>query len=494
MSVNTPPLSSTIPIINYAPRSVVPPTPPNVIPISQTRLPPPRFPGFVSPNTPVISSNNPVSVTQTINAPVIPVTRTTSTPIVPVAVIPTTSTRIPASPSARSALLNLSSTPSQSDDVRIPNMSPRSRLSQPPSDIRMTTPSQSDDVRVPNMSPRSRLSQPPPDIRMSTPNSNLPFRQTTEIMDQEFQITDYQGILANSSLENELLNAGYAPLSKIVVRTESGEKRTQYIKAINKNGQKVFILIDVNGYTTARASDLTLMEAQGASIIPYSIKTGAYECANKDVCGVAFECGADAVCVLSRGSDDLNPKEANFVFVEQQAPSAASIETKDGTIMSYPVIRLSEIRVNPELILSNTDEVTKRLRNAAYSSLIQELAEEERSILNLNAAFGRFKQINQGIAIKLNETLSLLNEYNKSYIANPPRTDEYKDRYRELQFNLAHRNEGIETLLRLMKKVADKRPEIDVITNNINEITQYAIDQFVNIEGVRSEKSKSFVL
>ena len=320
-----------------------------------------------------------------------------------------------------------------------------------------------------------------PSIKVVKPNSSLPLKPTAEIMNQEFEVRDFQGIIANASLENELLKIGYAPISKIVIRTDDGDKRTQYIKAINKMGQTVFILIDVNGYTTARAADLTLIQAHNASIVPYSLKTGAYNCEGKDVCGVAFECGSDAVCVLARAPDDLTPKEANFVFLEKQTPPVAALET-EGTITTYPVIRLSEIRANPNLVLQNTDIVTRRLRNSGYSALLQELAVTQQSLNKLNESFIRFDRIREDVAGKLNTTLTQLEQWNNVYMQNPPTTDDGKDKYRALQYNLTLRNDNIAVLLRIMKKVADLHRGINSITKEINDISDFAEKEFVNVD------------
>jgi len=246
-------------------------------------------------------------------------------------------------------------------------------------------------------------------------------------------------------------------------------------------GQTVFILIDVNGYTTARAADLTLIQAHNASIVPYSLKTGAYNCAGKDVCGVAFECGSDAVCVLARAPDDLTPKEANFVFLEKQTPPVAALET-EGTITTYPVIRLSEIRANPNLVLQNTDIVTRRLRNSGYSALLQELAVTQQSLNKLNESFIRFDRIREDVAGKLNTTLTQLEQWNNVYMQNPPTTDDGKDKYRALQYNLTLRNDNIAVLLRIMKKVADLHRGINSITKEINDISDFAEKEFVNVD------------
>lgn len=440
-------LSNATPTIQ---RSTIPSA--NTIPIGNTQLSSAQFTGFVSPNAQVVPSNIPVSVVQTINNP--PSPRMVSRPPSPRMISRPPSPKMEASQTARSALLNLNTTSTSS--VVIPNLSQKSA---------------------------SRLF---PSIKVVSPNSSLPLKPTVEIMNQQFEVKDYQGIISNSSLENELLNAGYAPLSKIVIRADGGEKRTQYIKAINKMGQKVFILIDVNGYTTARSTDLTLIEAHNASIVPYSLKTGAYNCAGKDVCGVAFECGSDAVCVLTRAPNDLTPKESNFVFVEQHSQSAATIES-EGSIMTYPVIRLSEIRANPMLVLQNTDIVTRRLRNSGYTALLQELATTQQSINKLNEAFVRFNNLRESVAGKLNSTLTQLEQWNSVYMNNPPTTDEAKDKYRALQYNLALRNENIGVLLRSMKKIADLHISIDNITKEINDITEFDEKEFINVDRAVSD-------
>ena len=475
------------------------------IPLGNTQLASARLTGFLPSDGQIISSNIPVSVVQTVNTPaMIPPSpsRAVSFPVVPpsptsrpvpVNIPPSPSVRIAppspsinnvikppspqvnmsmnqvaSSPTARSALLNLNPTATSTSSVVIPNLTAQSIRAQ-----QTATASGQNNLFLPS-------------IKVVNPNSSLPLKPTAEIMNQQFEVRDYQGIIANSSLENELLNAGYAPLSKIVIKADGGEKRTQYIKAINKMGQKVFIFIDVTGYTTARSTDLTLIEAHNATIVPYSLKTGAYNCAGKDVCGVAFECGSDAVCVLARAPNDLTPKESNFVFVEKHAPSAATIES-EGSIMTYPVIRLSEIRANPILVLQNTDTVTRRLRNSGYTALLQELATTQQSINKLNEAFVRFNNLRESVAGKLNSTLTQLEQWNAVYMNNPPTTDEGKDKYRALQYNLALRNENIGILLRSMKKIADLHVSIDNITKEMTDITEYDEKEFINVDRAVSD-------
>lgn len=451
-------LSPINPPLSRSPTVRSPTSPVGSVPLAQTQFSSARLTGLVTNNTPVTLSTN---------APPSPRTLPPSPSRLPVIPTPSSPSRVPAStmtprpqvsPTARSALLNLS----------VPNGSPPT--------VGVVIPPMVGTTQSPSTLPRVDVPRRSNGEQRSTDSPS----SSGMVMNEEFVVKDYQGLIGNASLENELLNAGYAPLSKIVIQAENGEKRTQYIKAVNKKGQKVFILVDVSGYTTARAGDLTLIEARKSTIVPYSVKTGAYDCAGRDVCGVAFEC-TGAVCVLARNSEDLTPTEANFVFVEQSGPAAATVES-EGVNMTYPVIRLSEIRANPELILKNTDVVTRRLRNASYSTLVAELVEEEKAIIQLNQAFVRFRQMYENNAALLNKTLTQLEGYLKAYMDNPPTSDEGRDKFQKVQLNVAKRNDGIEILLRSMQKVADLRSVIAATANDINAIREFCEKEFATVE------------
>ena len=205
----------------------------------------------------------------------------------------------------------------------------------------------------------------PPTIKQNKP---------IELTRSTFEVDNYQSLIDSSSIENELYKYNYTPVSKIVVKGDNNRKQIFYIKAVNKNAQKVFIIIDSDGYTSSKSGDLTLMETKLGTNIPHSIKLGAVECIGNDICGVAFECGSDSVCILSR-NDNIDLDETNFVYVEKSAAISTETEGTEGTIMSYPVVRLSEIIANPELVVMNTDIITRRLRNITYDILTKELAD-----------------------------------------------------------------------------------------------------------------------
>ena len=109
-------------------------------------------------------------------------------------------------------------------------------------------------------------------------------------------------------MESELLSFGYVPLNKIVIKNQSDELMSdQYVKAVNKMGQKVYILLDADNMQNID-SDLTLVETKNGNIIPYSLKNGALKMAGMDASGIAFECQG-GLCVVS---NVMNEEDENL--------------------------------------------------------------------------------------------------------------------------------------------------------------------------------------
>lgn len=293
----------------------------------------------------------------------------------------------------------------------------------------------------------------------------------------EPEFRNYQGVIDNTSIETELINNQYVPLSKITV---NGERQIQYIKALNKNGQYVFINIDVDGYNTSRKSDLRLIKSNQANIVPYSIKMGAIDCAQMDVCGIAFECGPEAICVVSRNGDDLTPTESNFIMSMQDGLHSALIESEDN-IMTYPIVRLSEIRIHPQQVLINTNVVTKRLRSNAYKAVGSELARTQEAINSLNASFCKFESYRNTASVSLANDVGFLEQCNTFYSENTPTCDSEKEKWRMVQLNLMRRNEAISELLRVSRQVAEIHIKLEAITSKIDGINEYCQKELVDI-------------
>lgn len=275
------------------------------------------------------------------------------------------------------------------------------------------------------------------------------------------------------NIENELMKSGYAAINKIVIHSENGSKTLRYVKAINKKGQKVYILIDTHTHMAINPKDLIIKENNISNSLPFSLKNGMYNCADKDVTGVALEYGSNSICTLMMDPIDLKIKEKNYIINDKQ-----TINEKCDHVVSYPIIRLTEIKVNPKIIIDNTHIVINRLRNAEEIYAKNEIVAQNESINKLANAFTDFGNLCEDVADKLYDDLNKLEGWNETYLRDPPNEDEYKERFAKLQLNLAKRNDDINNLMRIMKIVASKRSQIESIANDINEIIEYCQREF----------------
>jgi uncharacterized coiled-coil protein SlyX len=195
--------------------------------------------------------------------------------------------------------------------------------------------------------------------------------------------------------------------------------------------------------------------------LSYSIKHGAYNCVGTDVSGIVFEYGTNSICTIMRGDNDLKFNEVNYVFNQNSHNSSF-----EGCVITYPIIKLSELKVNPDIILCNTDIVTRRLRNTEDSYERQELAHTDCALEQLNEALCNFKEVCNHSTHNLISSIHNLKTLQEQ---------EYNE---ELRNDLVKSNDNIVKLICVMKKVASKRKEMEKMTHEIDELTNYLKSQF----------------
>lgn len=287
----------------------------------------------------------------------------------------------------------------------------------------------------------------------------------------------------DTDIEEELLSYGYIPISNINIKDEDGNITNQYTKVINPLGQKVYVKIDTDNVQNLD-SDLTLVETKNGNILPYSLKNGSLKMAGFDTAGLIIE-SCEGICALSNvmneADENLTSVESNFTFVEQNNPSSTVIENY-GCHMSYPVVKLSEIRVNNALVIDGANVVTKKLRNSSYNAYLQDMKNVQHSICELSVQNNALITLLEVNATKLNETLTTLEGWNKYYLDNPPVTDCDIKKHNLIIHNMRIRNDYVAYLICGMKRVAEYQPQIDKITNDIVNFNEFFNNQFSNLD------------
>lgn len=297
------------------------------------------------------------------------------------------------------------------------------------------------------------------------------------------EILPVEEIVDDIELENELLSFGYIPLSTIIIKDSRGEFLHKYIKAINNMGQKNYILIDADTKQNILA-DLTLIDNKYGNILPYSLKAGAIKMAGLDISGLAIECDNDSICMLSNTindeDDNISITESNFTFTEEKTDAA--VTENYGCYMSYPVVKLSEIRVNNKLVVEGANIVTRKLRNSSYVTYLEDMKTTIVALKELEVSHKTLLNLFETNALTLNESLDQLENWNQYYLNNKPVEECDVKKHNMIIHNMRIRNDYIGYLICGMMRASSQSQKINELNNNVKEYLEFFQDQFKNLD------------
>jgi mRNA-degrading endonuclease YafQ of YafQ-DinJ toxin-antitoxin module len=260
-------------------------------------------------------------------------------------------------------------------------------------------------------------------------------------------------VVTNEEIEKELLAYGIRPEDKIFIKSTKGTQ-ARFVKAVNQLGQTFLIEIDDNTFIAYQNESMTLVKTEHSGVVPYSYKMSTNACLDLGVCGVAMEC-EDGMCTVMRDGYNVTPREERFVTIEKQANRAALMENSP---ISYPIIRLSEIRANIQAVNRAVDRATKALEKMAfkYSSFNVSKASEQVDIFKKE--FDRFFHNTNFVYNKLNETISEL-EKEEAKFAEKSKAGKLSGKEMELrnmvQYNLYARHRMLADLIQVMGRETD---------------------------------------
>jgi len=268
---------------------------------------------------------------------------------------------------------------------------------------------------------------------------------------------------ADEEVEEELIKSGYTPVSKIVV-SKNGELEGKYIKALNKYGQYVYVELDTEGVLAIDGDIITHTEVKDATEIPL---VDAYKCVEGGVCGVASECEG-GVCTLTRTKGSKYPRQTTLVRQERSTDTSTSAMLGDDMV-AYPVVRLSEIRADPENALFAQNEATTLLRDQRNVALDEDLAKMAILLNTLTDEFNEFQDIREDLILRVNSDLTRLEEANVTYVMSPPATVTERNDYEFIVTELKRRNDIVIDLLKCAAEVASQRDELRRLIDDIRK-------------------------
>lgn len=281
------------------------------------------------------------------------------------------------------------------------------------------------------------------------------------------------------SLPTKLANCGFQVCSRILVSSDSTSTKSHfeapYIEAINPLGQRIFIFLDNPEPVSPEPTDSIMIRSPSNNLIPHSVKIGAFDGIGLDVSGVALVC-QNSICTLLR--DDNGPVENNFTPIDKKDVPISDSENP----IAYPIVRLSEILTQPDLVTFLTDRATRRLRNVTYENCKHELESTRETLSQLVNAFNQFNQLQANITLKLHSTIKMLEDFTRQYWNLSPNIP--PDKYDKVISNLRKRHEYAIDLLSLCQIVSSFRSDFHKKLDLLQQINSYVSRQFKDIEYV----------
>ena len=268
--------------------------------------------------------------------------------------------------------------------------------------------------------------------------------------------------------EEELKSFGYQPIKTIGLKNK--DDHVVYIKSINKLGQTVYIMMDVMNNINC---DMTLVETQD-TFAASGIKTHMMNLTGFDVHGVAIECDQHGVCVLN----NVMTNDETTRLVETNYATSSVTNVTDGCHLSFPIVTLSEIKHNPDLVLEGSNIVTRKIRNSFYQTYVKDMIHVRESIDQLNNAYQRLVTLFEQDALKLNETLSTLENYNNHYINHPPTDDNAIKKSNLILYNMKVRHDYVSQLLCGMQRATNYKAQIDHLVDEVDEFLEFFESQY----------------
>lgn len=324
----------------------------------------------------------------------------------------------------------------------------------------------------------------------SVPDSNLKplSSSSTKVEDDSLSTAsfhDQQGMIMEDEVEKSLTESGYLTVDKILTKDENGNLLCQYIKAVDATGRSAFVDLDCEGYVAVDPKDMTMTNSSSvnASVVPYSVKMGTYECVSSDVCGVAFECDNE-ICTLKRTDQSLTPSETVFTTLKSGNGDKGMLSN---TPIAYPIVSLSDLKANPEQVASSIKDSHNRMRNVAFGQANRDTENLVNATKSFNAEIKRFDTNQRLISTSLNKTINELERIHAQYKRSPPASDKERANLRSVQYNLRKRHDLVVDFIKLSESVNDRTDRVKELAGEVKSLNDYAEKLFAGLDGVYQE-------
>lgn len=324
---------------------------------------------------------------------------------------------------------------------------------------------------------------------LSTPHPELLTNKLVEVdaIRSDVQPTNpVEVYLADSKLEdniveNELLRCGYTIINKIIVN-DGGIRQCSYIRCTNKLGQMLLVELNVPGVVLESNKDLTIVRTVTGSSRNYSLRVSEAECAKLSGCNVGFVC-TDGICILEN-DDNGDIVEQNYEFVKEFARREVVI---DDAVVAVPIVHLSDIRANNNLVLQRVNEMTKSLRKRAFELATRQLNETRNKIDRAGKEFNKYMSVLDSKKKLLMRTINEFERYSIDYERLRCKCKEgilpqvQLEKHKEVVTNLVLRSEKVGEMLKSIRVVNNLHRQLDNVNLELAAATKFLCTEFEHV-------------
>ena len=339
-------------------------------------------------------------------------------------------------------------------------------------------------------SPRALINTPPTlsqVVGRQTPRSRqIPPTEAVipEIANNDLAVSQEQNLpklVQSKSLDEELVRSGYTPLSKIVVVESNNGTQVPLVKAQNDIGEPVYIAVDTNDtYIAQSPNDPRFKTSKSLVSIPKAEKEMAFSQAGLGVAGVAMECN-DGLCTIMHDTQAKAPREMNYGLI-------AGKKNNDNVVASYPIVKLSELRMNASSVQKNVECALRKMRNASLKACLCDVEKVQKKFDCLCGLFRDVSDLRSKVIKEFHHSMTVLENAHDNYAKCPAKNAE---KIKQIAFNIEKRNAKFPHLIESCKEVANLDKTIDDINKALEETKCALQKKFKHLHCAYEHKDKS---
>jgi hypothetical protein len=272
----------------------------------------------------------------------------------------------------------------------------------------------------------------------------------------------------------------------IVTKYAMGEN-AEYIKAISPLGDIVYILIDQKGTLALNDGEIVSVKNIEGSKIMHSEREKAATCTSLATCGTMMEC-ADELCTIVR-TDDAQTTQKFFSVSESYAEKKI---TPEGSAVSFPLVKLSEIRLNGKLTATRIANATHRIYDSSYSVSSKGIEDVISESKKLTEACQNFTSTRESCVNAYARDILYLQERAKEHFMDHlnggPRADPQK--YTDIRVNLYARKKAINDAAHIAEAFSGISTKLVALRLEMEELTTLIADEFKHFAGPTGKSTR----